>query len=252
MYVWEGIKKNLVQKSQVVAMETKPLKTPDHQIINVAIIVAASKIGLIGVNGEIPWNILADILRFKSISAGTKKLVFDKDSKTFKWKDVVPDPKKPNICFMGRQTADGIPEKFFPLKGRINVIITKKKKTDLGERYRKEGVYVVDSYKEFYDLLKTTLKGKYEDIFICGGKQIYQDFLKFQVDGFRLEKVFLTRIQQEIPTSTQKTTVVEELSLNTKLCKDGSLPTRWFDEFLILDHTAETNEDYEFLDYVRK
>lgn len=230
-----------------IQFQSQPKTQP---VFDVGLIVAASQNGVIGVGGGLPWIVPEDTLRFRTISSGTKKLVLD-DFKNWNWLDCQPDLKKPNICFMGKNTAQGIPDKFFPLQGRINIVITKTKKINLATKYHKEGVYIVESYKEFYELLQTTLKGKYEDIFICGGAQIYQDFLKFKVDGFRLKTVYLTRIHQEIPI-TSKISFVEELTLSTKLCKDGSLPHRWFDEFKILDQTNVSKLEYEFLDYIRK
>jgi dihydrofolate reductase len=63
------------------------------------IIVAVCKNMGIGAAGTMPWHIPADLAHFKSVtSAGT--------------------------VIMGRLTWESIPEKFRPLSGRTNIVVT--------------------------------------------------------------------------------------------------------------------------------
>ena len=72
-----------------------------------SLIVAMDSQNGIGKNGQLPWHLPADLKHFKEITC------------------TVRDPKKQNVVLMGRKTWDSIPEKFRPLPGRINVVLTR-------------------------------------------------------------------------------------------------------------------------------
>jgi dihydrofolate reductase len=213
---------------------------------NVKIIVAATRDGLIGKNDTIPWNKKLDIMRFRGITIGELVLKGNSLETIEKPKDIL------NVCFMGKESAKGIPEKFFPLANRICVVITSNKEELRKEsKFQKKNVFIVSSYEEFYQLLQNDLKGMFKDIFICGGAKIYSDYLN-GVKGFRTDTVFLTRIFDEIPIEG-KCAVVPELALGSKLDASGSLYQKWSDSFKILergenDFHPELN--MEFLNYV--
>ena len=62
----------------------------------VKMIVAASNNNVIGTNNDLPWDLPTDLKFFKTITNG-------------------------NIVIMGRKCWESIPEKYRPLKGRVNL-----------------------------------------------------------------------------------------------------------------------------------
>ena len=71
------------------------------------IIVAVDSKNGIGKKGNLPWSFSADMKRFKEITSTTK------------------DKSKQNAVVMGRKTWNSIPEKFRPLPGRLNLVLTR-------------------------------------------------------------------------------------------------------------------------------
>jgi dihydrofolate reductase len=109
--------------------------------VSLSIIAAMDQNQLIGVQGEIPWDIPADLKYFKETTMGAPVI-------------------------MGRKTFESIG---FPLPGRRNIILTRNKD------YEAEGCEIVHSKKEILDEF---LKKK-EEAFIIGGAEIYKQFLAY-------------------------------------------------------------------------
>ena len=110
---------------------------------------------IIGQNGRLPWRLPADMQRFVDLTMG-----------------------KPVI--MGRKTYDSIPDKFKPLKGRTNIIITRN--PDYGAR----GCIVADSPEA-----ALAAAGDADEVMIGGGGAIYEAFL------FQADRLYLTIIDAE-------------------------------------------------------
>lgn len=104
----------------------------------ISIIVAASANDVIGVQGELPWRLSADLKRFKALTMG-----------------------KPIV--MGRLTWESIGR---PLPGRQNIVITRQ------SEFIAEGADVVETPA---DALRAA--GDVDEIMIIGGGQIYDLFL---------------------------------------------------------------------------
>lgn len=83
---------------------------PPSRLPSVTLILAATPSLGIGKNGTLPWPQLKKEMGY--FARVTKR---------------VPEgSSKVNAVIMGRKTWDSIPEKFRPLKGRLNVVITRK------------------------------------------------------------------------------------------------------------------------------
>lgn len=102
---------------------------------------AQGKDGVIGLNGTIPWMIPQDLAFFKEQTLG-------------------------GAVIMGRKTWESIPEKFRPLTGRVNIVMSHR--TD----FVAPGALVVGSTTRAMDLAKHN-----PNVFIAGGDLIYRQLL---------------------------------------------------------------------------
>lgn len=101
----------------------------------ISAIVAASKNGVIGKNGELPWKLPDEMAYFKSLTMG-------------------------HPVIMGRVTHESIGR---ALPGRRNIIISSR------PNYKAEGCEVVHSVEEALAAAQDN-----DEVFIIGGSQIYQ------------------------------------------------------------------------------
>ena len=120
-----------------------------------AIIAAMGKNRELGLRGKLPWRIPDDMQRFKTLTMG-------------------------NSVIMGRKTWESIPEKFRPLPGRTNIVITRQ------TNYEAKGALVTDSL-ESARAAAARAEGA-DEIFVIGGGEIYREALPF-TDRFYLTLV---------------------------------------------------------------
>ena len=71
-------------------------------MMELKLIYARSRNGVIGRDGQLPWHLPADLAHFKQTTLG-------------------------QAVVMGRKTWDSLPERFRPLPGRTNIVITRQK-----------------------------------------------------------------------------------------------------------------------------
>jgi dihydrofolate reductase len=109
--------------------------------LKINIIVAMTKNQVIGKNGILPWNIKEDMNLFKEKTTG-------------------------KTVIMGKTTWFSIPEKFRPLPGRMNIVLS----TTLENQ---NGAEVCKSLEEGIKKAKE----KKEDLFCIGGARLYGDIL---------------------------------------------------------------------------
>ncbi len=100
------------------------------------LIWAQTTAGVIGRNGEIPWRLPEDVAHFKSVTMGYP-------------------------IVMGRKTWDSLPERFRPLVGRRNIVVTRQ------EGWTAEGVEVANS---LLGALEVAGPG---EVWIIGGGELY-------------------------------------------------------------------------------
>ena len=109
--------------------------------MELVLVVARARNGVIGNAGALPWHIPADLKRFKAITVG-----------------------KPVI--MGRKTFDSIGK---PLPGRHNIVLTR----DTG--WHAEGVTVVPNLAEAIAAAGLDPRARADAIMVIGGAQIYAE-----------------------------------------------------------------------------
>ncbi|WP_312654504.1 dihydrofolate reductase [Proteiniclasticum sp.] len=104
-----------------------------------SLIVAATKDGVIGKNGDLPWRIPSDLSYFKRMTMGKKMI-------------------------MGRRTFESLPGM---LKGRELIVLTR------SEEYKvPDGVKLIHSLEDVLDYENLD-----EEVFIIGGGEIFRKFI---------------------------------------------------------------------------
>src|SRR3989338_2063107 len=134
-----------------------------------SLIVAIDSQNGIGKNGQLPWHLPADLKHFKKITCAVR------------------DPKKQNVVLMGRKTWDSISEKFRPLPGRINVVLSRRPDLELPQ-----SVIAAGSFDAALNILGSKdLKGKWESVFVIGGAEIFSKAIQLP----ECQKLFVTHIR---------------------------------------------------------
>jgi dihydrofolate reductase len=127
----------------------------------IAYVVAMDDNRLIGRNNALPWRLPDDMRWFREVTLG-----------------------KP--CIMGRKTYDSLPERFRPLPGRLNIVVTRNRD------YQAPGAVVVHSVEAALDAA-----GAAEEVIIVGGADLFRRLLPV------VDRLYLTRIHgaAEVDTS---------------------------------------------------
>jgi hypothetical protein len=84
-------------------------KTRDRRLMSrLTLIVAATKSNAIGQNGRLPWRLPKEMAYFAQVTS------------------TAPEGHA-NAVIMGRNTWESIPQRFRPLKNRVNIVISRNK-----------------------------------------------------------------------------------------------------------------------------
>ncbi len=122
------------------------------------IIAAVGKNGVIGIKGQIPWNIPEDLHHFKELTYG-------------------------HVVVMGRKTLESMGH---ILPGRTNVVISSCEPLKLKKMVSSDELVVCSSLEKAIGLFKG------QTIFLCGGEGIYREGFKYA------SKVYLTKVDSNI------------------------------------------------------
>ena len=122
--------------------------------MTVTLIAAIAHDGVIGRDGGVPWHLPADMARFKELTTG-------------------------HAVVMGRKTWDSLPDRFRPLPGRRNIVVTR------NPEWVAAGAERVDSIREALVLLVDE-----EHVYVIGGAEIYAAALPY-ADEFAITDVDL-------------------------------------------------------------
>lgn len=168
---------------------------------NISLIACVDSTGGLGNKGELLFNIPQDMSRFRILTKG-------------------------HPVIMGRKTWDSIPEKFRPLPGRQNIVITSQKGLwselyDVGANpYYACGIS---------DAMRRAKESPGSDeIFVIGGERVYEDFRPF------CNKIYLTEV-----AARREFDVLFRMDL---------------EDFEVVFESANEHEglEYKFKTYVRK
>ena len=126
----------------------------------------------IGRNNNLPWNLPNEYKHFVNVT----KTVTSKEKK--------------NVVIMGKNTWYSIPQKFRPLKGRLNVVISSSLQID----DLPEGVLLFKRLPEAMEMLNTELyANSIEEIYITGGSSLYKEAMESDLCG----RIYLTKIESD-------------------------------------------------------
>lgn len=167
--------------------------------MHISIVVAVSENNAIGGKGDLLWRLPADLKRFKEITYGHHVL-------------------------MGRKTYESIPEKFRPLPGRVNIVVSRK------ENFMAAGCKTVGSVEEGIQFAKDNGEN---ELMIIGGGEIYRQVFH------KTDKVYLTKVRHVFESA------------------DTFFPALNESEWKIANHTFHKADskhafDFSFLDMEKK
>ena len=119
-----------------------------------SLIAAVAKNGVIGKDNQLLWHLPEDMKHFRETTRG-----------------------KPVI--MGRKTWESLPDKFRPLPGRLNIVVTR------NPNYEAPGATRVHSLRDAIEQA-----GNAEEIFVIGGEQLYRESVPLA------NRLYLTELEQ--------------------------------------------------------
>ncbi len=138
--------------------------------MKISIVVAVSDNNAIGAGGALMWRLPRDMQYFKEITLGHHVL-------------------------MGRKTWESLPEKFRPLPGRVNIVVTRQKD------FKAEGCKIVPEVSEGIQFAKEN--GEHE-LMVIGGGEIYKQVFD------KADKIYLTRVHHTFIDADTFSPVIED------------------------------------------
>ena len=128
--------------------------------MKISLLAAVAHGGVIGRGGTLPWRIPEDMERFRVLTMG-------------------------HPVVMGRRTWDSLPERFQPLPGRRNVVVTR------NPGWQAEGAERTASLRQALSLLSAA-----PQVFVIGGGELFADALPLA------DELLLTEIDIEVKGDT--------------------------------------------------
>lgn len=140
--------------------------TAENHSPTIALIAAVAENGIIGVDGEMPWHLPADLQHFKETTMG-------------------------HPVIMGRLTYESIASDIGgPLPGRTNIVLSR------GSPDVPDEVVVVDSIEQAVETAQQ-VAGATETVYVIGGATIYEQFLP------QADRLVLTEIESPYEGDTR-------------------------------------------------
>jgi dihydrofolate reductase len=131
--------------------------------MTISILVAAADNDVIGVGGDLPWHISADLRRFRSLTLG-------------------------HVVVAGRRTHDSIVRRLgHPLDGRLTVVVTR----SLQLRSHDQVIYQPDVVSALAVARAIEEFAGRDEVFVIGGAEIFAQALPM-VDQVHLTRVHIT------------------------------------------------------------
>ncbi len=137
--------------------------------MNFSIVVAVDKNFGIGKDGRLPWHLPSELRHFKDVT--------------------IASPGIENAVIMGRKTWESLPEKFRPLPGRCNIVISGR--NDLGFP---PGVIQAATFQEALAAAEMMqADSRIGEVFVIGGAQVFGEAIQSRF----CRKIFMTHILKD-------------------------------------------------------
>jgi dihydrofolate reductase len=148
----------------------------------VALVAAVARGGVIGRDGGLPWRLPEDMAHFREVTMGYPVV-------------------------MGRKTWDSLPDRFRPLPGRRNVVVTR------NPAWSEEGAERAGSLEEALALVEGS-----ERVSIIGGGELFAAALRFA------DELLLTEIDRDVQGDTffPAWSGFEETAREEQVAEDGT------------------------------
>jgi dihydrofolate reductase len=124
--------------------------------LRVSLLAAVARGGVIGRDGTLPWHLREDLARFRELTTG-------------------------HAVVMGRRTWDSLPDRFRPLPGRRNVVVTR------NPEWSADGAERAGSIEDALRLL-----AQERNVFVIGGGEIFERALPLA------DELLLTEIDLDV------------------------------------------------------
>lgn len=128
--------------------------------MRVSLVAAVARGGVIGRDGAIPWRIPEDVAHFKALTTG-------------------------HAVVMGRRTWDSLPDRFRPLPGRRNIVVTHNR------AWHADGAESAGSFDDALLLIDGA-----PQVFVIGGAELYAEALPLA------DELLLTEIDSKVEGDT--------------------------------------------------
>ena len=125
--------------------------------MKMAMIVAMDEEGCIGKQGDLPWRLKSDMIRFKNLT----------ESDGY------------NAVIMGRKTWDSLPDSFQPLPERVNIVMSR----DIGWSHDEAEVALYHGRA-----IEIAYAEACDECWVIGGAQIYEMFID------RVDEIHVTTV----------------------------------------------------------
>ncbi|KAH8782848.1 dihydrofolate reductase-like domain-containing protein [Diaporthe sp. PMI_573] len=169
--------------------------------LEITLVLAATRDMGIGMRGTLPWTGLKKEMAY--FARVTKRLP-----------PAVESPVM-NAVIMGRKTWESIPPKFRPLKGRLNVVISRSFGSPAEEPASAETEPVkASSLEQAIAYLQRKSQGSLGRVFVIGGGQIYAAALEMK----EARRVLLTKVMSDFECDT---------FFSLKLSDEGESSSGW-------------------------
>ncbi|HTR69866.1 MAG TPA: dihydrofolate reductase [Mycobacteriales bacterium] len=136
----------------------------------IGLIWAQAANGVIGADGAVPWHLPEDLARFRATTIGASVL-------------------------MGRLTWESLPERFRPLPGRVNLVLTRDR------AWSAPGATSVGGIDE---ALEVARHAGVDDLWVIGGGEVYALALPVA------DRVVVTELAEAVEGDTMAPTLGEE------------------------------------------
>jgi dihydrofolate reductase len=152
--------------------------------VTVCLVAAIARDGVIGRDGDIPWRLPEDMVRFRELTMGYPVV-------------------------MGRRTWESLPDQFRPLPGRGNVVVTR------DPEWSAQGADRAGSIEDALALLESETR-----VFVIGGGEIYRAALPF-ADELLLTEID-AEVEGDTTFPSWDTGDFEEAERRQRVAQDGT------------------------------